>query len=62
VSAVDRTVRPVPPSKEEIAAAATGAAVLRMVTILLAGFGGPLAEGFLWIAVMSEQGSRLMTK
>jgi hypothetical protein len=31
-----------------------------MVTSLVASFGGPLVEGLLWIAVMLEQGSRLM--
>jgi hypothetical protein len=59
-SAIDRTVRPVPPSEEETSATTTGAAVLRMVTSLVAGFGVPLTEGLLWIAVMSEQVSRLM--
>jgi hypothetical protein len=56
VSVVDRTVWSVPSSEEETSAAATGAAVLRMVTYLVAGFGGPLTEGLLRIAVMSEQG------
>jgi hypothetical protein len=37
-------------------AAATGAAVLRMVTDLVAGFGGPLVDGLLWIAIRAEQG------
>jgi hypothetical protein len=37
-SAIDRTVQPVPPAKEE-AVVATGVAILRMVTCLVAGFG-----------------------
>jgi hypothetical protein len=48
-------VQPVPPSEEETIVA-IGAAVLRMVTGLVASFGGPLAEGLLLIAVRSEQG------
>jgi hypothetical protein len=36
---VDRTVQPVPPAKVEAAAVATRAAVLRMVTGLVTGFG-----------------------
>jgi hypothetical protein len=56
VSAVDKTVQPEPPSEEETTAAATGTVVLRMVTSLVDGFGGPLAEGLLWIAVRLEQG------
>jgi hypothetical protein len=55
-SAVDRTVRPVPPFEEEMVVVATEAVVLRMVTSLVVGFGGPLAEGLLWIAVRSERG------
>jgi hypothetical protein len=37
-SAIDKTVQPVPPTEEAVVAA-TGAAVLRMVTSLVAGFG-----------------------
>jgi hypothetical protein len=54
VSAVDKTVQPVPLVEEEAAAAVTGVAVLRTVTCLLADFSGPLAEDFLRTTMLSE--------
>jgi hypothetical protein len=39
-SAVNKTVQSVPPTEEEVATAAIGAAVLGATTCLLAGFGG----------------------
>jgi hypothetical protein len=56
VSAVNKMVQPEPPSEEEMTAVTTGEVVLRMATSLVAGFGGPLAEGLLWIPVRLEQG------
>jgi hypothetical protein len=54
VSVVDRTIQLVPLTEEEVAAAATGVAVLRIVTCLLADFGGPLTEDFLQSAKLLE--------
>jgi hypothetical protein len=59
-SAIYKAVQLVPPVEEEevvaaIGAVATiGAAVLGAIISLLADFGGPLAEDFLQIAMLSE--------